>query len=201
MFSTIPFFTVPSAPTTTRIISVFICHILCISSARSLYLLFFSIAFSAMFLSDRIVISISLQVELTESLTMMSGLFAMIVMLLSLLCVTVSGLCSYHLLPELHARACAEPHSQENLSILENLVITWPYNERPTRVTKKFLEVSRCSRAKCTKKVCCTFKVAFLLIRPGVVFHRSPSLALHDFIFCFLLALAKSIYYYYHYYY
>ena len=60
MFSTIPFFTVPSAPTTTRIISVFICHILCISSARSLYLLFFSIAFSAMFLSDRIVISISL---------------------------------------------------------------------------------------------------------------------------------------------
>ena len=31
------------------------------------------------------------------------------------------------------------------------------------RVTKKFLEVSRC-------------KVAFLLIRPIVVFHRSPSL-------------------------
>ena len=35
------------------------------------------------------------------------------------------------------------------------------------RVTKKFLEVSRCSRAKqltakkCTKKVCCTCKVAF----------------------------------------
>ena len=34
------------------------------------------------------------------------------------------------------------------------------------RVTKKYLEVSRCSRAKqrqkkCTKKVCCTYKVAF----------------------------------------
>ena len=47
------------------------------------------------------------------------------------------------------------------------------------RVTKKILEVSCCSRAKqrqCTKKVCCTFKVAFLLIRPIVVFHRSPAL-------------------------
>ena len=48
-------------------------------------------------------------------------------------------------------------------------------------VTKKFLEVSRCSRAKQrqkkgTKKVCCTRKVAFLLIRPIVVFHRSPAL-------------------------
>ena len=52
------------------------------------------------------------------------------------------------------------------------------------RVTKKFLEVSRCSRGKkCTKKctanvrqrnvqkkVCCTCKVALLLIRPIVVF-------------------------------
>ena len=51
------------------------------------------------------------QVEFTESLTMMSGLFAVIVlvtlltgmshmimvMLLPLLCITVSGLCSYHL--------------------------------------------------------------------------------------------------------
>ena len=62
-----------------------------------------------MFLSDGTVISISLQVEFTESLTMMSGLFAvivlsvltgmshMMVMLLSLSCVTVSGSCSYHL--------------------------------------------------------------------------------------------------------
>ena len=41
MFSIIPFFTVPSAPTTTGITIVFICHILCISSFRSLYLLFF----------------------------------------------------------------------------------------------------------------------------------------------------------------
>ena len=39
------------------------------------------------------------------------------------------------------------------------------------RVTEKFLEVSRCSRAKqrqrnVLKKVCCKCKVAFLLIRP-----------------------------------
>ena len=38
MFSTIPFFT---APSTTGITTVFIWHILCISSSRSLYLLFF----------------------------------------------------------------------------------------------------------------------------------------------------------------
>ena len=62
-----------------------------------------------MFLSDETVISISLQVGFTESLTMMSGLFAvivlsvltgmshMMVMLLSLLCITVSGSCSDHL--------------------------------------------------------------------------------------------------------
>ena len=40
---------------------------------------------------------------------------------------------------------------------------------------------------KCTKKVYCTCKVAFLLIRPIVVFHRSRCLsrsALRDFIFC-----------------
>ena len=61
-----------------------------------------------MFPPDGIVISISLQVEFTESLTMMSGLFAVLVLLvlnrmshmmvmLPLLCITVSGLCSYHL--------------------------------------------------------------------------------------------------------
>ena len=40
---------------------------------------------------------------------------------------------------------------------------------------------------KCRKKVYCTCKVAFLLIRPIVVFHRSRCLsrsALRDFIFC-----------------
>ena len=70
---------------------------------------FFSISFRAILLSDGIDISISLQVEFTESLMMISGLFAvivlsvltgmshMIVILLSLLCVTDSGLCSYHL--------------------------------------------------------------------------------------------------------
>ena len=49
------------------------------------------------------------------------------------------------------------------------------------RVTMKFLDVSRYSRAKqrqrnVQKKVCCTCKVAFLLIRLIVVFHRSPAL-------------------------
>ena len=37
-------------------------------------------------------------------------------------------------------------------------------------VTKKFLEVSLCSRAKQRQKVCCTCKVVFLLIRPIIVF-------------------------------
>ena len=45
------------------------------------------------------------------------------------------------------------------------------------RVTEKFLEVSRCSRAKqrqrnVLKKVCCTCKVAFLLIRPPLSITR-----------------------------
>ena len=61
------------------------------------------------------------------------------------------------------------------------------------RVTKMFLEVSRCSRAKqrqrnVQKKCAAREKLLFLLIRPIVVFHRSPALpsplALHDFIFC-----------------
>ena len=49
------------------------------------------------------------------------------------------------------------------------------------RVTKKFLEVSRCSRAKqrqrnVLKKVCCTCKVAFLLIRPPLSITRFSNL-------------------------
>ena len=42
------------------------------------------------------------------------------------------------------------------------------------RVTKKFLEVLRCSRAKQRQRN--VHKVAFLLIRPIVVFHRSRAL-------------------------
>ena len=47
--------------------------------------------------------------------------------------------------------------------------------------TKKFLEVSHCSHAKqcqrnVQKKICRTCKIAFLLIIPVVVFHRSPVL-------------------------
>ena len=49
------------------------------------------------------------------------------------------------------------------------------------RVTKKFLEVSRCSRAKqrqrnVQKKCAACAKLLFLLIRPIVVFQRSPAL-------------------------
>ena len=57
--------------------------------------------------------------------------------------------------------------------------------------TRKFLEVSRCSRAKQrhrnVQKVCCTCGVAFSLIRPIVVFFYLSRcfcrLALHDFLF------------------
>ena len=59
------------------------------------------------------------------------------------------------------------------------------------RVTKKFLEVSHCSRAKQrqrhVQKVSYMCKVVFLLIRPIVVFHRCPSLPSPlrtIFIFC-----------------
>ena len=58
-------------------------------------------------------------------------------------------------------------------------------------VTKKFLGVSRCSRVqmqrakKCTKKECCTCKVAFLLIRPIVVFYRFPPLSITRFYILF----------------
>ena len=49
------------------------------------------------------------------------------------------------------------------------------------RVTKKFLEVSRCSRAKqrqrnVQKKCAARAKLLFLLIRPIAVFHHSPAL-------------------------
>ena len=49
------------------------------------------------------------------------------------------------------------------------------------RVTTKFLEVSRCSGAKqwqgnVRKRCAASAKLLFLLIRPIVVFHRSPVL-------------------------
>ena len=51
----------------------------------------------------------------------------------------------------------------------------------PKSLTRKFLEVSRCSRAKqrqrnVQKKFAARAKLLFLLIRPIVVFHRSPAL-------------------------
>ena len=49
------------------------------------------------------------------------------------------------------------------------------------RVTRTFLEVSRCSRAKqrkrnVQKKSAARAKLLLLLIRPIVIFHRSPAL-------------------------
>ena len=57
------------------------------------------------------------------------------------------------------------------------------------RVTKKFLEVSRCSRAKqrqrnVQKKCAPLAKLLFLLLFFTVLRHCLRSLALHDFIFC-----------------
>ena len=70
--STIHFFTVPTASTTTGLTSVFICHILSISSCK---------VFVLVFLFDFLQCDVSiwfhsLQEEFNKSLTMMSGLFA-----------------------------------------------------------------------------------------------------------------------------
>ena len=81
------------------------------------------------------------------------------------------------------------------------------------RVTRQFLEVSCCSRAKqgqrnVQKKCAACARLLFLLIRPIVFFHHSPTLPLPLSITRFyiflnkllilsrasLLALAKSIY-------
>ena len=70
------------------------------------------------------------------------------------------------------------------------------------RVTRKFLEISLCSRAKqrqrnVQQKLWCTYKVAFLLKTNCFFFHRSlclRRLALHDSVYTLCLTLAKSIY-------
>ena len=58
------------------------------------------------------------------------------------------------------------------------------------RVTKKSLEVSRCSRTKhrqrnVQKKSAASAKVAFLLIRPIVAFHRFPPPSITRFYILF----------------
>ena len=108
MFSTIPSFIVPSAQQPQGSLQ-FLSTTFCVFLTLGLFTrFFFSISFGVIFLSDGINILISLQVEFTESLMMISGLFAVIVLsvltgmphtmviLLSLLCVRDSGLCSYH---------------------------------------------------------------------------------------------------------
>ena len=62
--------------------------------------------------------------------------------------------------------------------------------------TRKFLEVSRCSRAKQrhrkVQKVCCTCRVAFSLIRPIVVFLPS-SLLLPPSVTRFFILFEQTI--------
>ena len=66
------------------------------------------------------------------------------------------------------------------------------------RVTKKFLEVSRCSCAKqrqgnVQKKCAAGAKLLFLLIRPIVVFHRSSALPLPLSITRFYILFEQTI--------
>ena len=81
------------------------------------------------------------------------------------------------------------PHSNQTLRIFyvpERWGLWWnenTYISSVKRVTKKFLEVSRCSRAKqrqrnVQKKCAARAKLLFSLIGPIVVFHRSPALPL-----------------------
>ena len=66
------------------------------------------------------------------------------------------------------------------------------------RVTKKFLEVSPCSRAKqrqrnVQNKCAARAKLLFFLIRPIVVFHRSPALPSPFRITCFYILFEQTI--------
>ena len=66
------------------------------------------------------------------------------------------------------------------------------------RVTKKFLEVSRCNRAKqrqrnVQKKVCCTCKVAFLLIGHFTVMDGSDAVVDLVLIQTFLLYYVNQV--------
>ena len=65
-------------------------------------------------------------------------------------------------------------------------------------VTKKFLEVSRCSRAKqrqrnVQKRCAARAKLLFLLTRPVVVFHRSPALPSSLSITLFYILFEQTI--------
>ena len=67
MYFSSPFLMSPRAPITTGIISVFIPHILVVSISRSLYLESFSVVFNEMFLPDGTAISMSLQVQESQT--------------------------------------------------------------------------------------------------------------------------------------
>ena len=74
----VPFLIISKTPITTGIVTVFICHSFSTSISRSLYLDTFSNSATETFLSARIFTSINLQVFSLLSITVMSGLFALI---------------------------------------------------------------------------------------------------------------------------
>ena len=103
MCFSMPFLTTLSVPMTTDVAIVFNPHIFVFSISRSLYLDNFSA--TDVLRSEGIALSISVYVFSCLSLIMMSGLLALnvlsvctCIMVTFSFCVTVSGLCSYHLL-------------------------------------------------------------------------------------------------------
>ena len=72
------------------------------------------------------------------------------------------------------------------------------YISSKKRVTKKFLEISRCSCAKqwqrnVQKKYAALAKLLFLLVRPIVVFHRFPALTLRLSITRIYILFAQTL--------
>ena len=99
----------------------------------------------------------------------------------------------FFLLPFFVIRIFFHPHFSIRIFPSASAIRRYLVRDLQTPVTKKFLEVSRCSGAKqwqkmYKKKRAVRAKLLFLLIRPIVIFHLSPALpsrlALHDFIFC-----------------
>ena len=71
-------------------------------------------------------------------------------------------------------------------AFLKNAYFKWNVQKKSCKTTAK----------KCTNKVCCTCKVAFWLIWPIVVFHRSPALPSLLSITRFYIFLEQTVDYY-----
>ena len=104
----VPFLIIPSVPTITGMVFVFIYHFLAISISRSWYLLRFTNSVAEILLSDGTLISINWHVLFYLCLIIISGLLACIVLSVLIgksqrmvtfgVSTTGNGLCSYHLL-------------------------------------------------------------------------------------------------------